>query len=323
MTSPARITTSFGRGSTAEEVLEGVDLSGGRAIVTGATSGIGTETARVLAGAGAEVTLAIRNLEAGRQVAAEIAPKSGAGSVRIAHLDIGDRASIDAFVTGWTGPLHMLVNNAGVMAMPSRELTTEGYEYHFGANHLGHMALSLGLYVALASAEGARVVTVSSDAHAHGNGGAVDFDDIHFEHRPYVGGRAYAQSKTANILFAVALNRRWSLDGVTANALHPGAIKSGLQKHIKAQRTQEQQDQVLGNIPWRSTEQGAATSVLLAASPEVEGIGGRYFENCNEAIPFDPDTPPVEFDAPGVAAYAIDPDIAERLWAVSLRMLVR
>jgi NAD(P)-dependent dehydrogenase (short-subunit alcohol dehydrogenase family) len=322
LTDRTRITTSFGRESTALEVIKGVDLTGQKAVVTGATSGIGTETARVLAGAGAEVTLAVRNVEAGRQRADEIAPVDGAGRVRVAYLDLGDLASIDAFVSMWRGPLHVLVNNAGVMALPTRELTSAGWEYHFGANHLGHMALTLGLYVPLASAGGARVVAVSSDAHAHNNSGAIDFDDIHFERRPYNGGQGYAQSKTANILFAMALNRRWAIDGVVANALHPGAIRSGLQKHIKAQMTPEQQAG-LDSWPWRSTEQGAATSVLLAASPEVEGVGGRYFENCSEAIPHDPDAPPVEVDAPGVAWYAVDPDIAERLWSVSLRMLAR
>ncbi|MDT3442919.1 MULTISPECIES: SDR family NAD(P)-dependent oxidoreductase [unclassified Pseudofrankia] len=314
-----RFTTPFGRESTSDDVLAGVDLSGQRAVVTGATSGIGTETARALAAAGAEVTVAVRNVEAGKQVAAQIAASTGGATVNVAPLDLADRSTIDEFTSSWRGPLHMLVNNAGVMMLPTRQLTREGVEYHFGANHLGHVALTLGLYAPLAAA-GGRVVSVTSDAHAHARG-VVDFDDINFDRRDYNGGLAYAQSKTANVLFAVELNRRWAEDGVTANAVHPGQIRTKLQRHVEAMDLPAEVRAGMDRLPWRSTEQGAATSVLLAASPLLEGIGGLYFENCNQAIDFDTENPPAEFDAPGVGSWAIDPETATRLWRVSLKLL--
>ncbi|OHV40182.1 oxidoreductase [Parafrankia soli] len=315
----SRFTTPFSRESTADDVLAGVDLSGRQAVVTGATSGIGTETARALAAAGAEVTVAVRNLDAGKQIAAEIAASAGGATVNVAPLDLADRSTIDEFTSSWHGPLHILVNNAGVMMLPTRQVTREDVEYHFGANHLGHMALTLGLYAPLA-AGGGRVVSVSSDAHVHARG-IIDFDDINFDRREYNGGLAYAQSKTANVLFTVELNRRWAEDGVTANALHPGQIHTKLQRHVEALDLPEEIKASMANLPWRSIEQGAATQVLLAASPLLDGVGGLYFENCNQAISFDTENPPAEFDAPGVGSWAIDPENAARLWKVSLAML--
>ncbi|HEV7656161.1 MAG TPA: SDR family NAD(P)-dependent oxidoreductase, partial [Mycobacteriales bacterium] len=193
------VRTGFGATSTAAEVVAGVDLTGRRAIVTGASSGIGVETARALAGAGAEVTLAVRNVEAGSRAAAGIA-----GDVLVAPLDLADQASVAAFVAGWTGPLHVLVNNAGVMATPLLR-TAEGWELQFATNHLGHFALATGLSEALAAAGDARVVSVSSVGHVNGG---VDFDDLFFDRRPYDPWLAYAQSKTANVLFAVGAAAR-------------------------------------------------------------------------------------------------------------------
>jgi NAD(P)-dependent dehydrogenase (short-subunit alcohol dehydrogenase family) len=319
LTLDTRFTTPFGRETTADEVLAGVDLRGRRAVVTGATSGIGTETARALAAAGAEVTLAVRNVEAGKEIASEITRSTGGATVNVAMLDLADRSTINEFTNSWRGQLHMLINNAGVMMLPTRELTQDGWEYHFGTNHLGHMALTLGLCGPLV-AGGGRVVSVSSDAHVHARG-IVDFDDLNFEQREYNGGLAYAQSKTANILFAVELNRRWAEDGVTANALHPGQIRTKLQRHLEAMDLPAEVKAGMNRLPWRTTEQGAATSVLLAASPLIDGVGGLYFENCNQAIDFDTENPPAEFDAPGVGPWAIDPELAARLWRVSLKML--
>jgi NAD(P)-dependent dehydrogenase (short-subunit alcohol dehydrogenase family) len=317
MTTHTRLTTPFTRESTADEVLRGVDLTGRRAVITGAASGIGVETARALAAAGAEVTLAVRNVEAGETTAAEIVSKTGNSAVQVARIELADRASVAAFAAAWRGPLHILVNNAGVMGEPLTR-TPEGWEHQFATNHLGHFALALALHDALAAAGGARVVAVSSNGHL---ASPVVFDDIHFVNRPYDPRAAYAQSKTANILFAVEAAKRWAADGITANALMPGGIHSGLQRHYAAGGMTPEIQEVFDRYPWRTTEQGAATSVLLAGSPLVEGVSGRYFENGNEALPNDPsDTSP---EAWGVAPHALDPEAAARLWDVSLGMAAR
>ena len=299
------ITTPFGFHSTAAEVAEGIDLTGKRAIVTGAASGIGVETARALARAGAEVTLAVRDLAAGARMAVEIASSTGNSNILVARLDLADQASIDEFVTAWSGPLHILVNNAGVMALPEQH-TPEGWEMQFATNHLGHFALALGLLDALASAGSARIVSVSSSAHMLC---PVVFDDIHFRFRPYDPILAYGQSKTANVLFAVGVTARWGKDGITANALMPGAIETNLQRHTGGIKTPPERR--------KTTVQGAATSVLLAASPLLEGIGGRYFVDCNEAATVDRRTE----DMSGVAPYALDAGNAERLWEVTVDMV--
>jgi NAD(P)-dependent dehydrogenase (short-subunit alcohol dehydrogenase family) len=309
------ITTEFGRESTAAEVASGIDLTGRRIVVTGAASGIGVETARALAGTGAEVTLAVRNVEAGEGTARDITASTGNASVHVRHLDLADRASIAAFADEWSGPLHVLVNNAGVMASPE-EHTAEGWELQFATNHLGHLALALGLHDALAAAAGARIVALSSSAHRLS---PVVFEDIHFERREYEPWLAYGQSKTANVLFAVEATRRWAADGITANALMPGAIRTNLQRYVENDpATQERwaAAEREGSFFWKTTEQGAATSVLLATSPLLEGIGGRYFEDCNEAAVDDSDR-----QRPGVRSYALDPEAAKRLWELSLSML--
>lgn len=311
----SRITTQFGHDSTAEEVARGIDLSGRRVIVTGAASGIGVETARALAGTGAEVTLAVRDVAAGEETAREISASTGNETLRVWSLELTDATSIAAFVDAWDGPLHALVNNAGVMASPEQR-TAEGWELQFATNHLGHFALSLGLHPALAADGAARIVAVSSLGHRRS---PVVFDDIHFERRPYDPWLAYGQSKTANVLFAVEATRRWAADGITANALMPGGIMTNLQRHVDAETRAGWAKAVdEGRMTtMKTTEQGAATSVLLATSPQLEGVGGRYFEDCNEApiVADDDDTPS------GVRAYALDPDAAERLWDVSLEML--
>ncbi|HTR42839.1 MAG TPA: SDR family NAD(P)-dependent oxidoreductase [Pseudomonadales bacterium] len=304
------VTTPFNFHSTATEVIKGINLSGKRAIVTGGASGIGVETARALAGAGAEVTLAVRDVEAGARVAADITTSTKNKAVRVAKLDLVERASINAFVAGWKGPLHILVNNAGIMACPE-QYTSEGWELQFATNHLGHFALSLGLHDALASAAQtgatARIVSLSSAAHLFS---PVVFDDIHFAFRTYEPRLAYAQSKTANILFAVGAMAHWHGDGITANALNPGAIPTNLQRHVGGKLLTPTQLQ-------KTREQGSATSVLLAASPLVEGISGRYFADCNEAATVARRQP----DFTGVAPYALDPVNAERLWNESLKMI--
>jgi NAD(P)-dependent dehydrogenase (short-subunit alcohol dehydrogenase family) len=315
MATSTRITTPFGFDSTAAEVLEGVDLSGKRAIVTGAASGIGVETARALAGAGAAVTLAVRDADKGGEVAADIAKSAGNEQVEVGALELTDPASIDSFARAWSGPLHILVNNAGVMALPERTLSAYGQETQFATNHLGHFRLAVGLHDALAAAEGARIVAVSSSAHLQS---PVIFDDLDYSFLQYDGWAAYGQSKTANVLFAVGVGQRWADDGIVANALMPGSIRTGLQRHIDPEWYERVREELKDVMPVKSPEQGAATSVLLAGSPLVDGVSGRYFEDVNEAEIVRERGGP---GAKGVAGYALDPANADRLWDVSLELI--
>lgn len=216
-----RIITPFGATTTAMEIVTSVDLRGKRAIVTGGASGIGVETARALAQAGAYVTLAVRSMEAGEAVAEEIKQTTRNPHVTVGKPDLSDLQLVHAFINAWNDPLDILVNNAGVMAIPQRQLSAQGHEMHFATNHLGHFALALGLHSALASTHHVRIVAVSSVGHIDGD---VDLDDLDFEHRPYDPWLAYGQSKTANILFAVEAARRWAADGIVVNALNPGRI---------------------------------------------------------------------------------------------------
>jgi NAD(P)-dependent dehydrogenase (short-subunit alcohol dehydrogenase family) len=310
--------TAFGAQTTAGEVIEGVDLHGRRAVVTGASSGMGGEIARVLASAGAEVTMAVRDTDAGARVADQLAadlPPS-AGALRVARLDLADRSTVAAFTAGWTGPLHILVANAGVMAFPRLTRTADGQEAQFAINHLGHFALATGLHPALAVAGGARVVCVSSIGHLFC---PVIFDDLDYRFRPYDPWTSYGQSKTANILFAVGAAARWAADGITANALMPGNVgDTSLARHIDAQQLANlTQDTGLSLPPPKTIPQGSATSVLLAASPTVAGVTGSYFEDCQPAVPVTERAGALA----GVARYALDADNAARLWTVSEELL--
>ena len=300
------IETPFGFASTALEVAEGLDLTGRRAVVTGASSGIGVETARALAATGAEVTLAVRDTEAGRRTAKDITATTGNENLHVSPLDLTDPASIGAFTSAWDGPLHILVNNAGVMASPE-QYTAQGWEWQFATNHLGHFALATGLHDALAADGTARIVSLSSTGHQRS---PIVFDDVNFAFRPYDPWLAYGQSKTANVLFAVEATRRWAGDGITANAVMPGGIFTNLQRHTGGRGTGQTPLELM-----KTPEQGAATSVLVATSPLLEGIGGRYFEDCAEAVTVDRrgEAPPLH----GVARFALDPEGAQRLWALS------
>jgi NAD(P)-dependent dehydrogenase (short-subunit alcohol dehydrogenase family) len=309
------ISTPFGFHTTAAEVLDGIDLSGKHAVVTGAGSGIGIETARALAGAGAAVTLAVRDTDRGSEVATEIATTTGNEHVQVGALELTDPASIDAFTSAWSGPLDILVNNAGVMALPERTLTPYGQETQFATNHLGHFRLAVGLHDALAAADGARIVAVSSSAHLRS---PVVFDDLSYSFLEYDGWTAYGQSKTANILFAVGVGQRWAEDGIVANSLMPGSIRTGLQRHIDQEWYERIREELKDIMPVKSPEQGAATSVLLAASPLIDGVSGRYFEDVNEAEVV---TERGSIGARGVAGYALDAANAERLWDVSLELI--
>ena len=305
-----RITTPFGATSTAEEVLDGVDLTGRRAIVTGAAGGLGRETARVLARAGAEVTIAARTLATAEKAASEITAETRRLPVKAATLDLANLDSVRAFADSWAGPLHILVENAGIMATPE-ERTPAGQEMQFATNYLGHFALAVRLHDALVAAEGARVAVLSSVGHVNG---PVRFDDLNFRREPYDPWLAYAQSKTANILFAVEAAKRWAPDRIAVNALNPGRIwGTNLGRHIETPPASFDPSGQTG-VSEKNIAQGAATSVLVAASPLVDGVTGKYFEDCEEAVPF---TPGVRR---GVADYALDPENARRLWSVGVEL---
>lgn len=302
-----RLTTPFGFQSTAAEVAGGVDLANKRIVITGGAAGIGAETARVLARAGADVTLAVRRPEAAEPVAEELRRATGNPAIEVRPLDLSDLRSVGAFVDGWAGPLHVLINNAGIMAVPDLQRTPQDVELQFGTNYLGHFALALGLHRALAAAGGARVVSVSSSGHLFS---PVIFDDLGFDFVPYTPIGAYGQSKSATALLSVGITQRWADDGIRSNALNPGAIATGLQKHTGGLKTPVERR--------KSPEQGAATTVLLAASPLLDGISGRYFEDCNEAEQVA--KRPTDFTG-GYAAYALDPGNADRLWSVAQRLI--
>jgi NAD(P)-dependent dehydrogenase (short-subunit alcohol dehydrogenase family) len=310
--------------TTAEDAIDGIDLTGIRAIVTGGTSGIGAETVRVLALAGAEVTLTGRNVEAGERLVRGIAARDAAASVRVVGMDLADLDSVRAFARSWTGPLHLLINNAGVMALPARMLSPAGHELQFATNHLGHFTLTVELHDALAAGaresvvtDGtlghARVVSLSSRGHLRSD---VDFDDIDFVHRPYDPMIAYGQSKTANVLFAVEAASRWADDGITANAVHPGAIlETNLSRHIPPEVLQ-----AIGasnQQAYKTIGQGAATSVVVATAPALSDIAGAYFEDCQRSEVIGPDDQDIASHPRGVAWYALDRDRAARLWELS------
>jgi NAD(P)-dependent dehydrogenase (short-subunit alcohol dehydrogenase family) len=312
-----RITSPFGYYSTAREVAAGHDLTGRSAVVTGGATGIGIETARALAEAGAAVTLAVRNPEAGAAAAADINRTAKGAKTTVGPLDLSNLASVRAFAAEWgTAPLHFLINNAGVMACP-QSYTADDLEMQIGTNHFGHYLLAVLLAPALMNGAAelgrpARVVALSSIGHRRSD---VDFADPHYRHRPYEKWQAYGQSKTANALFAVGFNAHFADKGITANAVMPGGIMTPLQRHL----TREEMigmgwmDEA-GNLAvgFKTPEQGASTSVWAALGPELEGVGGLYLENCAQAAPFSPDAPRA-----GVMPYALDPASAERLWALS------
>lgn len=304
-----RFITPYGFHSTAAEVAEGLDLHGIRILITGGAAGIGLETARILALAGAELVLAVRRPEAAMAACEALRHSTGNTAIEVRRLDLADLKSVRTFVDDWTGRLDVLINNAGIMAVPELEHSAQGFELQFGTNYLGHFALTLGLHRFLASANGSRVVSVSSSGHFFS---PVIFDDLGFDFVPYTPIGAYGQSKSAAALLSVGITRRWADDGIRSNALNPGAIATGLQKHTGGLRTPEERR--------KTPEQGAATTVLLAASPLLNGVSGRYFEDCNEAEQVT--RRPTDFSG-GYAAYALDPDNAERLWDVSLRLIGR
>src|SRR3954449_380864 len=314
MTTPQRpIGSGFGYRSTATEVLEGIDLSGKLAIVTGGYSGLGLETTRALAGAGAHVVVPARRPEHAREVLA------GIERVEVDELDLGDLDSVRSFAQRFLDSgraIDILINNAAIMACPETRVGP-GWEAQFATNHLGHFALMNLLWPALAADGGARVVALTSTGHKLS---PIRFDDLQFE-TGYDKWRAYCQAKTANSLFAVQLDALGQDAGVRAFAAHPGGIFTPLQRHLAQEEMVEagwlDED---GNPDerFKTPEQGAATSTWAATSPQLEGMGGVYCENCDIAKPTVPGSPTARIE--GVDAHAIDPEAAARLWAVSAQL---
>lgn len=313
-----RITSPFGAKSTAREVVAGHDLSGKVAIVTGAATGIGVETARALALAGAEVVIAARKPELGEEVANQINEEVGLKRVSFGLLDLSSLEAVRHFAHRWGDRrLNLLINNAGVMACPLSR-TVDGLEMQIGTNHFGHYLLSVLLAPNLVdgaahSGHRSRLVSLSSIGHRRSG---VNFEDPNYLTRPYDKWEAYGQAKTANSLFALGFDRRFRDKGVNANAVMPGGIMTPLQRHLPLEEQRalgwlDENDQPREGF--KTTEQGAATSVWAAVGDELDGIGGLYLEDCNQAVPWSKDAPWV-----GVLPHALDPEAAERLWALSV-----
>jgi len=306
----------FNGKSTAQEVIAGIDLTGKVAIVTGGYSGIGLVTTRALSDAGATVIVPVRTPAKAETNLAGIA------RVELAPLDLLDPASIDRFASAFLEserPLHILINSAGVMAAPLAR-DSRGYEVQFSANHLGHFQLAARLWPALVKADGARVIAVSSRGYRFS---PVHLDDPNFERRDYDKWKAYGQSKTANALFAMALDRRGEAVGVRAFSLHPGAIITDLVRHLtdddfKAFGITRHSDGSMdiseeSQRTFKTPEQGAATSLWCATSPKLNGMGGVYCEDCDIAA----EVPEGHQGPTGVWSWACDIEAAERLWTLS------
>ncbi len=318
----ARITSRFNARSTALEVVQGISLKGRNAIVTGGASGLGLETSRALVASGAAVTFAVRNLAQGDATATLFRQEYPGSTVTVSQLDLIDIASVRRFVAGWAAvgaPLHILINNAAIMACPLQR-TPQGWEAQFVTNHLGHFALTTGLIPALQKAvhagSDARVVCLSSTGHKIAG---VDFDDIHYERRDYNKWNAYGQAKSANALCALGLHLRYGAQGITANAVHPGGIMTGLQKHLPLEEMRALGWLKADDTPldvFKTPPQGASTSVWAATAPELTGHGGLYLEDCRQSAPAEPSQ-----RASGYSPHIVDTEAANRLWAVSDEML--
>ena len=308
---------SFDHNTTTDEVLAGVDLSGARALVTGASGGLGEETARALAAKGAAVTIAARDSAKTEAAAARIRESTGNEQVDTGLLELDKPASVQAFAEDWLSRhdrLNLLINNAGVMACPLTR-TAEGWELQFATNHLGHFLLTSLLVPALKAGAPARIVNLSSSGHRRS---PVHLDDPHFEHRDYDPFEAYGQSKTANIWFSMELNKRLAESGITANAVHPGGIVTDLGRHLSDEIRATMTEQLeKSGIQLKSVPAGAATSVWAATTAELEGRGGLYLEDCHIADPAE------EGGSSGYAPHAYDEAGAAKLWSLSEELLGR
>jgi len=311
----------FDASTTADEVMADKDLAGRTVFITGGYSGLGKETARAMADRGAHIIIAGRDAKKLSETQSVLADETGA-TVDTLECDLGSLESVrkaaDEAIDRFE-KIDLLINNAGVMACDFAH-TEDGFERQFGVNHLGHFVLTNRLMPLLEKGERVRIVNLSSRGH---HIAPVDFDDPNFEDREYDKWRSYGQSKTANVLFAVALEKRLSERGIHAFALHPGGIQTNLGRHLSEQDIADLKERIRKNAEasgekaqgFKTIPQGAATTCWVATTPELEGTCGLYCEDCHVADQDD------ESSTGGVRSYAIDPDKADRLWAVSEKMV--
>jgi NAD(P)-dependent dehydrogenase (short-subunit alcohol dehydrogenase family) len=314
----------FGATSTTDEVLQGINLTGKRVFVTGVSAGLGVETARALAAHGAQVVGAARDLSKAQAATEQVrAQAASGGSLDLVQLDLASLESVRRCADGLLAagkPFDLIIANAGVMACPKGK-TADGFETQFGTNHLGHFVLVNRIASLLKG--GSRLVNLSSAGHRYAD---VNLEDPNFEHTPYEEFIAYGRSKTANVLFAVEFDRRHKARGVRATAVHPGAIRTELSRHLTPQVLEKLIAEINAGQPkgaapfsYKSIPQGAATSVWAAGVADAEAIGGRYCEDCHVAEVVS--TPGLSGLRGGVRAYALDPQHAQALWQKSEEMV--
>lgn len=310
--------SDFGPTTTADEVLDGIDLTGKLAVITGGASGLGEETARAMAAKGAHIIIPVRDMAKGEAAVAAIKTSVPDADIELMECELGKMASIQFFAEAFLvqhDQIDLLINNAGVMACP-HTTTSDGLEMQFGTNHIGHFLLTNLLIPALVKTAktggDARIINLSSRGHHFDT---VHFDDPHFETRDYDKWLAYGQAKTANIMFTVGLEKRLAGKGVHALAVHPGGIRTNLGRHLTEddialllKRMDENADE---GFTFKTVEAGAATSCYAATAPELEGKGGVYLEDCHIADVDDEDP------NGSVRSYAVDPGNAEKLWTLS------
>jgi NAD(P)-dependent dehydrogenase (short-subunit alcohol dehydrogenase family) len=323
MATTQEMTNTFGATSTTEDVLAGIDLTGKRILVTGVSAGLGVETARSLAAHGAEVVGAARDLDKAKTATVQVRKdaSSNGGSFKLVELDLANLESVRACANGLLAkdqPFDVVIANAGVMATPLGH-TLDGFETQFGTNHLGHFVLVNRISSLIHS--GGRLINLTSAGHRYSN---VDLQDPNFERTPYEPFVAYGRSKTANILFAVAFDKRHRGRGVRAAAVHPGGIQTELGRYSDPSRIQKLVEQInqqlaaegKGPFQWKTVPQGAATSVWAGVVASADEIGGQYCENCHVGK-IVPDDVPISVISEGVRAYALDAKNAEALWKKS------
>jgi NAD(P)-dependent dehydrogenase (short-subunit alcohol dehydrogenase family) len=315
------IQSSFGAHSTASEVITGHDLRGKTFFITGGSTGIGYTTAQTLLSAHAEVIISGRSQANGEQAVQALQAAYPEGQIHFLTLDLGSLAAVrqtaEQFLARWN-KLDVLINNAAIAA-PPLSYSADGYELQFATNFLGHFLLTKLLLPALRNAAPSRVVILTSGTHRASD---IHFEDIHYKHRPYDKWQAYGQSKTAEALLAVALTHHFGAQGITSNAVNPGGIRTNLQdRYLTPEEVRARYYDQNGDLlpSFKTPEQGAATTIWASVAPELAGIGGLYLEDCQQAIPYNPEISALT----GYMPYALDPDHAEQLWNLAEQLVER